>query len=77
MLKILSQPVSWSDNKVYLDMSKLNTAIIKDRKENRIHMACEGHHPFIVQKYHINQHEVASQDTEISFESGFLQNFDS
>jgi hypothetical protein len=58
-------------------MSKLNPTIIKDRKENRIEMACEGHHPFIVQKYHINQHEVASQDTEISFESGFLQNFDS
>jgi hypothetical protein len=47
-------------------MSKLNPTIIKDRKENRIEMACEGHHPFIVQKYHINQHEVASQDTEIS-----------
>jgi hypothetical protein len=48
---------------------------------NLYNMACEGHHPFIVQKYHINQHKVASQDTEISFEisfeSGFLQNFGS
>ncbi len=47
-------------------MSKLNPTIIKDRRENRIHMAYEGHHPLTVQKYHINQHEVASQDTEIS-----------
>jgi hypothetical protein len=54
-------------------MPKLNPTIIKDRKENTIDMACEGHHPFIVQKYHINQHEVAYQDTEISFESGFLE----
>ncbi len=36
-------------------------------------MACEGHHPLIVQKYHINQHEVASKDIEISFESGFCK----
>jgi hypothetical protein len=56
-------------------MSKLNPTIIKDRKENRIEMACEGHHPFVAQKYHINQHEVASQDTEISFKCGFFAKF--
>jgi hypothetical protein len=56
-------------------MPKLNPTIIKDRKENIIDMTCEGHHPFIVQKYHINQHEVASQDIEISFESGFFAKF--
>ncbi len=39
-------------------------------------MACEGHHPFIVQKYQINKHEDAFQNIEISFEYGFLQNFD-
>jgi len=74
---MLDIPMGLRSPEIFLDMSKLNPTIIEDRKENTIHMACEGYHPFIVQKYHTNQHEVAFQDIEISFETGFLQNFDS
>jgi hypothetical protein len=36
-------------------------------------MAHEGHHTFLVQNYHMNQHELAFQDLEISYESGFCK----